>query len=108
MLHHSASGAEDWPSLPPAAWEETRATLHMWTQIIGKIRLAQAPMINHWWQGPLYITSRGLTTSPIPYGARTFQIDLDFIKHQLQISADMAGTRPLLCSRARSPTSMPS
>jgi hypothetical protein len=60
----------------------------MWTQIIGKIRLAQAPMINHWWQVPLYVTSRGLTTSPIPYGPRTFQIDLDFIEHRLQISVD--------------------
>jgi hypothetical protein len=66
------SRADDWPSLPPAAWDETRATLHMWTQVIGKIRLAQAPMINHWWQAPLYTTSRGLTTSPIPFGARTF------------------------------------
>jgi hypothetical protein len=69
-------------------WDETRATLHMWTQIIGKIRLAQAPMTNHWWQVPLYVTSRGLTTSPIPYGARAFQIDLDFIEHRLQISVD--------------------
>ncbi|TMJ48283.1 MAG: hypothetical protein E6G90_12935, partial [Alphaproteobacteria bacterium] len=88
MLHHSASRPEDWPSLPAAAWDETRATLHMWTQIIGKIRLAQAPMINHWWQVPLYVTTRGLTTSPIPHGARTFQIDLDFIEHNLRISVD--------------------
>ena len=86
MPSPSASRTEDWPSLPPAAWDETRATLHMWTQIIGKIRLAQAPMTNHWWQVPLYITSRGLTTSPIPYGARRFQIDLDFIDHGLQVS----------------------
>jgi Family of unknown function (DUF5996) len=88
MLHHSTSRPEDWPSLPAAAWDETRATLHMWTQIIGKIRLARAPMINHWWQVPLYVTSRGLTTSPIPNGARTFQIDLDFIEHKLRISVD--------------------
>jgi Family of unknown function (DUF5996) len=60
----------------------------MWTQIIGKIRLAQAPLINHWWQVPLYTTIRGLTTSPIPYGARTFQIDLDFIDQTLRISVD--------------------
>jgi hypothetical protein len=66
MRHQSASRADDWPSLPAAAWDETRVTLHMWTQIIGKIRLAQAPMTNHWWQVPLYVTSRGLTTSPIP------------------------------------------
>ena len=88
MPNRSPSRADDWPSLPSAVWDETRATLHMWTQIIGKIRLAQAPMTNHWWQVPLYVTSRGLTTSPIPYGARTFQIDLDFIKHGLQISID--------------------
>jgi hypothetical protein len=88
MPSPSASRPEDWPSLPSAAWEETRATLHMWTQIIGKIRLAQAPMTNHWWQVPLYVTSRGLTTSPIPYGARSFQIDLDFIGHGLEINVD--------------------
>jgi hypothetical protein len=88
MPNRSLSRAQDWPSLPSAAWDETRATLHMWTQIIGKIRLAQAPMINHWWQVPLYVTSRGLTTSPIPYGARSFQIDLDFIDHALQITLD--------------------
>lgn len=74
-----------WPELPLAVWRETYATLHMWTQIIGKIRLAQAPLINHWWQVPLYVTSRGLTTSPIPYGQRSFQIDFDFIDHRLVI-----------------------
>jgi hypothetical protein len=57
----------------------------MWTQIVGKTRLAKAPMINHWWQAPLYVTSRGLTTSPIPYGERTFQVDFDFIDHELRI-----------------------
>jgi hypothetical protein len=77
--------AEIWPSLPFAEWRDTCATLHMWTQIIGKIRLAQAPLINHWWQVPLYVTSRGLTTSPIPYGERMFQIGFDFIAHRLTI-----------------------
>jgi hypothetical protein len=101
MRQQSASRTRDWPSLPAAAWEETRATLHMWTQIIGKIRLAQAPMINHWWQVALYVTSRGLTTSPIPYGARSFQIDLDFIHHTLQISLD-DGRRESFALRARS------
>jgi hypothetical protein len=101
MLHRSASRPEDWPSLPAAAWDETRATLHMWTQIIGKIRLAQAPMINHWWQVPLYVTSRGLTTSPIPDGARTFQIDLDFIEHTLRISVD-DGRQEILALQPRS------
>jgi len=73
----------------------------MWTQIIGKIRLAQAPMINHWWQVPLYVTSRGLTTSPVPYGARAFQIDLDFIEHRLRISID-DGRREGFALRPRS------
>src|SRR5262247_1293848 len=74
-----------WPSLPFIEWRETCKTLHMWTQIVGKTRLAKAPMINHWWQSPLYVTSRGLTTSPIPYGERTFQVDFDFIDHELRI-----------------------
>jgi hypothetical protein len=74
-----------WPSLPFSEWQDTCETLHMWTQIAGKVRLAQAPMINHWWQTPLYVASRGLTTSPIPYGGRIFQIDFDFIDHELRI-----------------------
>ncbi|MGH7030374.1 MAG: DUF5996 family protein, partial [Stellaceae bacterium] len=77
---------DQWPSLPFAEWRDTCATLHLWTQVIGKIRLAQAPLINHWWQVPLYVTSRGLTTSPIPHGARTFQIDFDLIDHRLSIA----------------------
>jgi len=101
MPNSSASLLEDWPSLPSAAWDETRATLHMWTQIIGKIRLVQAPMINHWWQVPLYVTSRGLTTSPIPFGGRIFQIDLDFIEHRLQITVD-DGRRERFALRPRS------
>ena len=77
--------SEPWPSLPWPAWRDTCATLHMWTQIVGKIRLAQAPMANHWWQVPLYVTCRGLTTSPMPYGARSFAIDFDFVDHALKI-----------------------
>jgi hypothetical protein len=83
-----------WPSLPLQDWDDTRATLHMWTQIVGKIRLAQSPWINHSWHVTLYVTATGLTTSPIPYGLRTFQIDFDFIHHQLAIRAsdgDAAG-----------------
>ncbi|HEY1259578.1 MAG TPA: DUF5996 family protein [Stellaceae bacterium] len=76
---------EAWPALPFAAWRDTCTTLHMWTQVVGKIRLAQAPPVNHWWQVPLYVTSRGLTTSPMPYSTRTFQIDFDFIAHRLAI-----------------------
>jgi hypothetical protein len=77
---------EAWPALDYDAWKDSCATLHLWTQIVGKIRLAHAPMLNHWWQVPLYVTSRGLTTSPIPRGARTFQIDFDFIDHRLGIA----------------------
>jgi hypothetical protein len=78
---------EPWPDLPLADWADTCATLHLWTQVVGKIRLAHAPLINHWWQVPLYVTSRGLTTSNIPYGSRSFQIDFDFIDHVLIIRA---------------------
>jgi hypothetical protein len=77
--------ADTWPSLALAEWQDTCATLHLWTQVVGKVRLALAPMINHWWQVPLYVTARGLTTSPIPYRSRIFQVDFDFIDHQLVI-----------------------
>ncbi|MET3841046.1 DUF5996 family protein [Bradyrhizobium sp. OAE829] len=75
-----------WPELPTAAWRDTYATLHLWTQIVGKIRLSKAPWLNHSWHVALYVTPRGLTTSPVPDGTRTFQIDLDFIDHVLRIS----------------------
>ena len=75
-----------WPSLDYAAWRETCATLQLWTQIAGKIRLALGPWINHSWGVTLYVTSRGLTTSLIPYGTRAFEIEFDFIRHQLGIS----------------------
>jgi hypothetical protein len=77
-----------WPDLPLAAWQETLATIHRWTQIIGKIRLELSPMVNHWWQVALYVTSSGLTTSPIPYDSRVFQIDLDFIAHRMAVTLD--------------------
>ncbi len=75
-----------WPALPLDDWQDTYTTLHMWTQIVGKIRLVQTPWINHSWHVPLYLTVRGLTTSPIPYGDRIFQIDFDLVDHQLQIA----------------------
>lgn len=75
-----------WPPLPYDDWEETRDTLHMWTQIVGKTRLALAPYQNHWWNVPLYVTPRGLTTSPMPENAfRTFEAEFDFLKHQLSL-----------------------
>ena len=80
-----------WPSLPLEAWADTFATLQLWTQIVGKIRLAQSPWVNHSWHVTLYVTSRGLTTSPIPHGTRTFQIDFDFVAHQLLVQASDGG-----------------
>jgi len=84
-----------WPELPTAAWRETYATLHLWTQIAGKIRLVRSPWLNHSWHVALYVTARGLTTSPIPDGARTFQIDFDFIDHVLLISTSDGAQRQL-------------
>src|ERR1700735_1223945 len=84
-----------WPELPTAAWRETYATLHLWTQIVGKIRLARSPWLNHSWHVALYVTAHGLTTSPIPDGVRTFQIDFDFIDHTLRISTSDGATRRL-------------
>jgi Family of unknown function (DUF5996) len=74
---------EFWPALPLEGWADTCATLHMWTQIVGKIRLRESAPINHGWHSTLYVTARGLTTSPIPHGHRIFQIDFDFIDHTL-------------------------
>jgi hypothetical protein len=86
------TATDAWPSLPLDEWRDTYATLHMWTQVIGKIRLIQAPLINHWWEVPLYVTCRGLTTSPIPHGTRTFQIDFDFTDHRLVIQTSDGAT----------------
>src|SRR5437762_5418789 len=84
-----------WPSLPFAEWKETAATLHMWTQIVGKIRLTQTPWINHSWHVTLYVTSRGLTTSPIPYGLSMFEIMFDFIDHHLHIEKSDGARRAI-------------
>ncbi len=84
----------EWPALPYQDWKDTCATLQLWTQIVGKIRLARTPWLNHSWHVTLYVTARGLTTSPIPYGGAEFQIDFDFIDHALLIStSDGAGRR---------------
>jgi hypothetical protein len=97
-----ASTQPVWPAFPAAAtWRDTYATLHMWLQIVGKTRLACAPMENHWWQVPLYVTPRGLTTSAIPHGTRTFAVDIDFLDHRLVIQASDGGSRGLAL-RARS------
>jgi hypothetical protein len=78
--------SERWPALPLAEWKDTYATLHMWTQIVGKVRLALTPPVNHWWGTALYVTSRGLTTSAIPYEKGCFEIHFDFIAHSLEIT----------------------
>lgn len=84
-----------WPALPFEAWQGTCETLHLWMQIIGKIRLSQMPWINHSWHVTLYVTARGMTTMPMPYGSQTFQIDLDFIDHRLNILASDGATRAI-------------
>jgi hypothetical protein len=91
----SVDAADLWPGLPYGEWRETLATLHMWTQVVGKVRLAQSPYVNHWWQVPLYVTPSGLTTSPVPYGPRTFQIDFDLVDHRLVIETNDGDARSL-------------
>lgn len=85
--------SDAWPALRVQDWVATRGTLHMWTQIIGKIRLVHAPLVNHWWQVTLYVSPRGLTSSAIPAGDETFDIEFDFIGHRLQIRASDGGVR---------------
>ena len=82
-----------WPALPLAEWKDTYTTLHMWTQIVGKIRLALTPFRNHWWNTTLYVTPRGLTTSSMPYNDRLLQIEFDFIEHMLVIETDEGSTK---------------
>ncbi|HWX55856.1 MAG TPA: DUF5996 family protein [Verrucomicrobiae bacterium] len=74
-----------WPELPLASWKDTLATLHMWMQIVGKVRLALTTKTNHWWNVPLYLCARGLTTSPIPYGPGVFEVQFDFVDHHVRI-----------------------
>jgi Family of unknown function (DUF5996) len=84
-----------WPALPLAEWKDTYSTLHMWTQIVGKIRLALTPLVNHWWNVPLYVVPRGLSTSAIPYNDRFFQITFDFISHLLLIETTGGSTKTI-------------
>ena len=82
-----------WPRLRVEEWTDTRDTVHMWTQIVGKIRMSQAPLLNHWWQVTLYVSPRGLTTGAIPLGSGSFDLELDFIAHQLRIRSSGGGER---------------
>jgi len=84
----SAIDISVWPELPYRAWKDTYATLHLWSQIVGKIRLAQTPWLNHSWHVTLYVSPVGMATSPIPYGDRTFELEFDFVRHVLLVSTD--------------------
>ena len=84
-----------WPSLVFEEWKDTYATLHMWTQVVGKVRLAQTALVNHWWNVPLYVSARGLTTSAMPYKDRIFEIEFDFIEHQLVIECSDGAAKAL-------------
>jgi hypothetical protein len=84
-----------WPELKFAEWQDTLATLHMWTQVVGKIRLELTPLINHWWNVPLYVSARGLTTSAMPYGDRALEIEFDFLDHKLRLVCSDGTTKAL-------------
>ena len=88
-------GAPIWPELDVAQWAGTRDTLQLWTQIVGKVRMANTPTMNHWWNVPLYVSARGLTTGLIPHGSRGFQIDFDFLAHRLDIAVTDGATRSM-------------
>ena len=88
-----ATATDAWPPLPLAEWQATYDTLHLWAQVIGKVRLALAPMQNHWWQVPLYVTGRGLTTSPMPYGDHVVEARFDFVDHALSLETSTGETR---------------
>jgi hypothetical protein len=87
---------DSWPELKYADWKDTYATLHMWTQVVGKIRLKQTPLVNHWWNVPLYISARGLTTLAMSYGERIFEIEFDFIDHELLIKCSDGAEKRLV------------
>ena len=93
--HPYSPNQAPWPELPLDAWQDTYATLHMWTQIVGKVRLALSPRINHWWEVPLYVSARGLTTSAIPYGDGIFEVQFDFIEHELIIQTSWGASKTI-------------
>jgi hypothetical protein len=93
--HPHNPNPHSWPELPLEAWQDTYATLHMWTQIVGKVRLALSPRVNHWWEVPLYVNARGLTTSAIPYGNGIFEVQFDFLEHKLIIQTSWGSAKAL-------------
>jgi len=90
MTPHSA-----WPAIPVPGWQDTRDTLQLWTQIVGKVRMVNTPLINHWWNIPFYVVDRGLTTSLIPYGDRGFEVAFDFLAHQLHVTTTDGDVRTM-------------
>jgi len=98
------SDSPHWPSLPLNEWQDTYTTLHMWTQIVGKIRMTLSPPLNHWWHVTLYVNSRGLTTGPVPYPQGIFEIQFDFQKHAVEISTSegTSASRPLMAESVAS------
>jgi len=93
MTSPSAPPFEPWPALPLEQWQDTRDTLHLWTQVVGKVRLALAPAANHWWHVPLYVDARGLTTSLMPYRGRGLEVVLDLTAHELQLLTTLGERR---------------
>ena len=96
--------SEEWPELPLEEWKDTCATLHMWTQIVGKVRLAQTPLVNHWWNVPLYVSPRGLTTFAMPYKQIFFEMEFDFLDHRLVIGLDCSSPASARLGRCRKAT----
>lgn len=94
-MKHPATSADAWPDLPVVAWTDTLETLHMWTQVVGKIRLVESPWINHSWSVPLYVTSTGLTTSLVPYGTKGFELAFDFLADELRLSTTTGERRQI-------------
>lgn len=95
MNNNTADRPACWPALPLDSWRDTYATLHLWSQIVGKIRMRLTPLVNHWWNVPLYVTPSGLTTSRIPFGERSFELRLDFVHHQLVLETSDAIVKSL-------------
>src|SRR5579862_3247701 len=93
-----AEAQQVWPELPLEAWEDTYHTLHMWTQIVGKIRLGLTPLQNHWWNCALYVSTCGLTTSPIPYNDGSFELQFNFLDHRLELQSSNGLARSITLS----------
>jgi hypothetical protein len=89
------TSSDGWPALPLDEWKPTYNTLHMWTQVVGKVSLALTPRVNHWWNVAMFVSARGLTTPPLPYGDIVFQVELDFVEHELLIRVENGQTRQM-------------